>query len=160
VASISNVFGGKGNDALTGDAGNNILVGNAGNDTLNGGDGRDILIGGWGADSLNGGSGTGDDILIAGTTSYDANEPALVAVMTEWARTGLTYQARIDHLTGAVAGGLNDTFKLTTATVFTEPTKAVDTLTGGLGSDWFFAASSDVVTDRVTGSGGEVLTKL
>src|SRR5262249_12655848 len=79
------LFGGDGNDTLKGGDGNNILVGGAGHDSLNGGTGRDILIGGTGRDILNGSEGAGtltgndDDILIAGTTDYDANSAALLA---------------------------------------------------------------------------------
>jgi Ca2+-binding RTX toxin-like protein len=149
---IANVFGSSKADSLTGDANNNILVGNDGNDTITGGGGRDILIGGLGADSITGGA--DDDILIAGTTAYDANSPALVAIMAEWASAD-TYSVRINVLMNV--GVMSGTVKLNTATVLTEPTKQVDTLTGAAGLDWFFAASSDNVTDKVN---GETLTKL
>jgi Ca2+-binding RTX toxin-like protein len=73
IASVENVFGGSGNDALTGDAGYNVLGGGAGLDTLIGGDGFDQLYGGDGADSLDGGAGDdgleggiGDDTLTGG----------------------------------------------------------------------------------------------
>ena len=75
------LFGGDGNNTLTGGAGNDVLVGGKGNDILNGGGGRDLLIGGDGADQLHG---NGNDILIAGYTSYDANDAALNAIMCEW----------------------------------------------------------------------------
>jgi Ca2+-binding RTX toxin-like protein len=155
VSGIANVYGGSGNDNITGDAGNNILVGNGGNDTLSGVDGRDILIGGSGADSLNGGA--GDDILIAGTTMFDANQSALVAIMAEWASAD-SYSVRINVLMNV--GVANGTVKLNTSTVFGDPTQTVNTLTGGAGLDWFFATSKDNITDRLTGSNGEVWTKL
>jgi Ca2+-binding RTX toxin-like protein len=50
VLTIENVFGGAGNDSITGDSLNNWLVGGAGNDTLNGGRGNDSLSGGAGND--------------------------------------------------------------------------------------------------------------
>jgi Ca2+-binding RTX toxin-like protein len=50
LTSIEAVYGGNGNDILTGNAAANTLVGNAGNDTLTGGGGRDDLAGGAGAD--------------------------------------------------------------------------------------------------------------
>ncbi len=62
---IADVFGGAGNDSLSGDKKDNLLVGGAGkdvlrgqrgDDTLSGGAGRDTLIGGLGADLLNGGT--------------------------------------------------------------------------------------------------------
>jgi Ca2+-binding RTX toxin-like protein len=66
-----NLFGGEGNDILTGSAsddvldggpGNDTLLGRGGNDTLIGGPGDDILIGGPGADQLFGGE--GNDLFI------------------------------------------------------------------------------------------------
>jgi Ca2+-binding RTX toxin-like protein len=155
VSGIANVYGGAGNDSITGDAGNNILVGNGGNDTISGVDGRDILIGGSGADSLNGGA--GDDILIAGTTTFDSNPSALVAIMTEWASAD-SYSVRINVLMNV--GVANGMVKLNTSTVLGDPTQTVNTLTGGAGLDWFFATSKDNITDRLTGSNGEVWTKL
>jgi Ca2+-binding RTX toxin-like protein len=67
----ANLFGGEGNDTLTGSAaddvldggpGNDTLLGRGGNDTLLGGPGNDTLIGGQGSDQLIGGD--GDDLII------------------------------------------------------------------------------------------------
>jgi VCBS repeat-containing protein len=69
IAGVEYVFGGSGNDALTGDAYHNILAGGDGLDTLTGGDGFDSLDGGDGADSLDGGA--GDDWLIRGGIGFD-----------------------------------------------------------------------------------------
>jgi Ca2+-binding RTX toxin-like protein len=55
----ANLFGGNGNDILTGGSGNDMLFGQAGNDTLLGKGGNDLLFGGDGNDTLTGG--TGDD---------------------------------------------------------------------------------------------------
>lgn len=61
------LFGGGGNDVLTGRAardqlfgqdGNDTLSGAGGNDVLSGGDGDDLLLGGTGSDLLTGGRGT------------------------------------------------------------------------------------------------------
>ena len=51
------LFGGLGNDTLSGGDGIDFLVGDAGNDILNGGNGNDVLDGGLGADNMTGGSG-------------------------------------------------------------------------------------------------------
>lgn len=59
------VFGGAGNDAITGSSGDDYLFGGSGNDTVEGGEGADFLIGGSGNDTLDGGS--GDDVLYGGT---------------------------------------------------------------------------------------------
>src|SRR5215471_8220443 len=53
------LFGGAGNDTLTGGSGADQLFGGAGNDTLLGKGGNDLLFGGAGNDTLIGG--TGDD---------------------------------------------------------------------------------------------------
>jgi len=51
------MFGGDGNDTITGGSGNDMLFGQAGNDTLIGKGGNDLLFGGAGNDTLIGGSG-------------------------------------------------------------------------------------------------------
>ena len=51
------LFGGAGNDMLTGGSGNDLLFGQAGNDTLLGKGGNDLLFGGAGNDTLTGGDG-------------------------------------------------------------------------------------------------------
>ncbi|WKL25558.1 calcium-binding protein (plasmid) [Sinorhizobium meliloti] len=51
IRNIENVFGGKGNDTLTGDGLANTLNGNDGKDLLTGGGGADILDGGAASDT-------------------------------------------------------------------------------------------------------------
>ncbi len=51
------LFGGNGNDTLTGGSGNDLLFGQSGNDTLLGKGGNDQLFGGDGNDTLTGGAG-------------------------------------------------------------------------------------------------------
>ena len=65
------LFGGDGNDTLTGGSGNDLLFGGSGNDTLLGKGGNDLLFGGSGNDVLTGG--TGDDQMFgqSGVNSYD-----------------------------------------------------------------------------------------
>jgi Ca2+-binding RTX toxin-like protein len=65
------LFGGDGNDTLTGGSGNDMLFGQAGNDILNGKGGNDLLFGGDGNDTLIGGAGddqmfgeAGNDVMI------------------------------------------------------------------------------------------------
>src|SRR5690242_14342286 len=53
----ANVFGGNGNDTITGGSGTDQLFGEAGNDTLLGKGGNDVLSGGDGNDVINGGDG-------------------------------------------------------------------------------------------------------
>jgi predicted extracellular nuclease/2',3'-cyclic-nucleotide 2'-phosphodiesterase (5'-nucleotidase family) len=73
IVNVENVFGGSGNDVITGNSQANELRGNAGNDELNGGDGDDLLGGGEGDDTLIGGAGidqllggNGNDKIYAG----------------------------------------------------------------------------------------------
>ena len=49
---VENVFGGNGNDSITGNAAANLISGGGGNDTIAAGDGDDKLIGGGGNDTL------------------------------------------------------------------------------------------------------------
>jgi len=53
----ANLFGGTGNDTLTGGSGGDMLFGQSGNDTLLGKGGVDFLFGGSGNDTLTGGDG-------------------------------------------------------------------------------------------------------
>src|SRR5205807_682916 len=154
------LFGGDGNDTLdaSGSSANNVLVGGAGNDWLYGGSGRDLLIGGLGADTLR--AGGGGAILIGGYTDYDANLPALLAIMKEWGRTDADYNTRVKHLNGTLAGGLNGSYRLTTTTVHDDNT--ADSLFGGVGMDWFFVGgkgkkNNDKVYNQAS---GEVITSL
>jgi Ca2+-binding RTX toxin-like protein len=135
----ADLYGGPGNDALTGGAGNDVLVGGDGADKLTGGLGRNVLIGGAGADRLTGG--TGDDLLVGGATAFDLDPTGLAAVRAEWA-SGSSYADRVAHLTGT-AGGLNGPTVLGPATVPNDGAR--DVLTGGLGADWFVVSAPDAL---------------
>jgi hypothetical protein len=152
------LFGGDGNDTLdaSGSTANNVLLGGAGNETLIGGRGRDLLIGGTGADTLNAGS--GGAILIGGTTDFDANIPALLAIMKEWGRTDADYNTRVKHLSGSQSGGLNGSYRLSKSTIHDD--NAIDYLYGGAGLDWFLV-SHEGKKDKVVGqTSGEVTTNV
>ncbi len=64
IQNFQHVYGGEGNDQLTGNSLANILEGRGGDDTLVGNAGGDTLVGGDGNDSLNGGAGS--DFLVGG----------------------------------------------------------------------------------------------
>ena len=151
LTNIQMVTGGAGNDVLTGQAAKStILVGRGGNDTLTGGSQRDLLFGGTGADTLS--AGNGDDLLISGTTSFDTNREALFRIYAEWISTR-TFAQRTANIwgngTGTRANGetfLNSSDSdAITDTVFAD--SDIDTLTGGLNQDWFFASSNDLLID-------------
>lgn len=79
---VEKVFGGDGNDTLTGNALANVLLGGRGNDSLNGGAGYDRVEGGLGNDTLTGGS--ADDLFVfrkdAGSTDTIADFDAASGV--------------------------------------------------------------------------------
>jgi len=136
------LFGMGGDDKLSGQAGNDVLAGGAGNDWINGNDGRDILIGGVGSDHLDGGA--DDDILIGGSTKWDVSETGLNRIRNEWVRNS-SLTARVKHLTGQWSGGLNGRTYLNATTVTHD--SDVDSLTGGGGQDWYWAAGRDRIED-------------
>jgi hypothetical protein len=153
LATATNVTGGVAHIAnVTGSQGNDILVGDANPNVLRGGTGCNLLIGGGGADQLFGGG--GDNIQIGGTTAYDLNPPALMAIMQEFSRTDENFHQRLDHL--ANGGGLNGSYLLNTdptlgaVTVFDDG--AADVLNAGGALDWFFShKKDDVIVNRQPG---------
>ena len=58
LTSIEGIFGGAGNDSLTGDGNTNRMNGGAGNDTISTAGGNDTIIGSTGNDSLDAGDGS------------------------------------------------------------------------------------------------------
>lgn len=92
--------GGAGNDILLGGSGPNVLLGGSGVDLLTGGPARDVLIGGVGGDTLN--ANGGDDLLIAGSTVFDDDDVALLAMQAAWLAPTATYAQRVDLLRSTV----------------------------------------------------------
>src|SRR5262249_3637083 len=133
AGSGSALYAGSGSALLAGGSGANLLVGGAGYNVLIGGSGRNLMIGGAGQDVLIGG-GRGD-ILIGGRTDYD-DEAALRSLLAEWTSAD-SYKARVDHLFGTLAGGLNGDHHLNADTVHDDGVR--DLLLGGHDRDWFFA---------------------
>lgn len=158
-AANNRLFGGDGDDILTGDAGDDTLIGGTGQDilwdfsgseTMLGGDGRDLLMGGEGTDTLDGEG--GDDILIAGTTKHDFYLEKLNTLLTAW-DSATTYASRVTSLRSGVG---NPVVSLKAKiNVFTDG--GVNILTGGTGSDWYFGAVDDVITDLFAGEIIDVL---
>ena len=146
------LFGGLGSDRLLGNVGNDLLFGEGGNDRLFGNGGADVLIGGNGWDQLFGGTqrdvlvgGAGsdrhsgdeeEDILITGTTDFDANEEALLAILAEWTASR-SRAVRIQNLTDGTGSSdpLNDgNFLVAGETV--QPGVSGDRLIGATKTDW------------------------
>jgi Ca2+-binding RTX toxin-like protein len=154
--------GGDGNDTLKAANSPSVLLGGAGSDTLTGGQANDILIGGLGADVLQGNG--GDDILIGGTTSFDANDAALCALLAEWS-SGHSYSDRVKNLSNGSGSTTYNSrlnqgyFLIPGTTVFDD--NAIDDVSGGGGTDWFFALLSGTNKDKVKDqTAGEVVTGL
>ena len=77
ISGFETVYGGTGDDTITGDEMDNVLRGNEGADTLTAGDGQDVLIGGSGADNLT--AGDGDDIVHGHSISQSTIDSLLAA---------------------------------------------------------------------------------
>jgi Ca2+-binding RTX toxin-like protein len=128
------LFGGPGNDALSSGRGNDVLSGGAGNDALSAGHGRDLLFGGIGGDSLSGGQ--DDDILIGGSSTHEANETALAAILAEWTspRSFADRKKNLEDGSGSPDRLNDEYFLLLGSTVFDDGEN--DSLSGGPGGNW------------------------
>ncbi len=123
IANVWNVIGSVGNDVLVGDGNANALVG---------GTGRNLIVGGAGADTILGGG--DDNILVAGSTAYDGDPDALLAIMQEWDRTDLGYDERVAELSGPEFG-----HPLNADTVFAD--LGEDVVVGGPAGNWLPATA-------------------
>ena len=140
--------GGGGSDHLNAGGGAAVLIGGLGDDFLQGSGAGAILIGGLGADSLLGGS--LEDVLIGGTTSFDADQEALFALLAEWT-SARDFQTRIANLrTGE--GPILDGRKLEKGTTVFDDGDA-DALNGAAALDWFFyLLGEDTINGSTKGS--------
>jgi Ca2+-binding RTX toxin-like protein len=116
---------------VDGGDGNDVILGGGMADMLLGGNGADLLAGGLGADIIDGGF--GNDIVIDGTVSARVAGKTLRSVLDGWAAK--VSPADADHA--------SITFDL----LFTADKASKDTLTGGLGTDWFWSATAGAVAD-------------
>jgi Ca2+-binding RTX toxin-like protein len=157
------LFGNDGNDSLSGGADNDTLSGGAGNDYLSGGDGQDSLSGGIGNDTLDGGAGddlvdgsSGDDVVLGG----DGNDQVYGGSGGDRLEGG----AGDDLLTG---GAGNDVLFGDAGEDRLIGVSGNDSLTGGDGIDIFALESGDegtigtpavdTIADFTLGVGGDVL---
>ena len=85
--------------------------------------------------------------MIGGVYSLSSNIVALNAIMTEWARTDISYAARIDHILGVTTGGLNGTYFFNNTTLSND-NNLIDVVTGGNDQDWFIKNIFDNITDQ------------
>jgi hypothetical protein len=132
-----------------------------------GGTGRNILIGGGGSNTLDASGATTDNIVIGGTTDYDANLAALDAIFAEWARTDLNFKDRFSDLTSGTNGQsptpLNQVngqlILLTSATVHANSSpdtligsSHIDPATGKRVHNWFFYDGDDTLSNFLSSS--------
>lgn len=142
ITNMQYVLGGPGNDLLVG-AGNNVLAGGPGRDVLIGGAAPSVLFGDFFED-------LGDDIVIAGSTIYDTNDAALLAIRDYWAG-GDDYDTRVANLTTGTGVPLLDASTITY-------NGGPNLLLGGGGRDLFFINPGiDVLIDP---EDGEVVISL
>ena len=129
------VFGGSGNDTLTGVDGNNVFHGGAGDDTITGGKGNDRLNGGLGINVIDGGDG-------ADTASFDFSDQTTNVVAVNGGAAGTAYAFTVDgkaygsvkdvEILSAIAGGTgNDRL----GSVYTLNGSVSYSITGGGGND-------------------------
>jgi glucose/arabinose dehydrogenase len=138
------LFGGGGNDLIVAGGGPSVLAGGAGQDVLIGGRGGDVLIGGrGGGDTLL--SVYGNDLLVAGATTFDADVRALDAVLREWTRSDVGYDQKQADLAGTGGPGfasrLNGDVFLTAAgpDATVQSNGGGNTLLAARGRNWYFA---------------------
>ena len=112
------LYGAEGGGKLTvTGSGDNVLIGGPGGNTLTDtGTGKNILIGGGGPNTI---TGNGQDILISGTTTYDAqtapNIAALDAILAVWSNANLSYMQRWTKINqGFIVGSKSYALNLTT----------------------------------------------
>ena len=135
----SQVKGSGHNDVLVGDGTGVQLVETAG---------KNLIIGGTGGQAtLDGGS--GQDIVIAGSTIYDNNQAALQAIESYWSTNAGTFAARVAALssTSGITGG----YQLNTSTV-THHSGSGDTIVLVSANDWVFWRMVGTGADTVTGT--------
>ena len=94
VTNIDNFIGSAvGGDTVYGTDRGGVLVTHLKNNLIQAGSGRTILIGGNGLNTLIGNK--GDDLILDGRTSYDADYAALERFRTVWLDAALTFEKRV-----------------------------------------------------------------
>ena len=139
ISNIQEVDGSGRGDVLVGDGTGVKLVETTGNNLIIGGAGGD--------DTLD--SGSGQDIVIAGSTIYDDNYAALVYIERFWSMTGNTFAFRVAALSGVTP--IHLAYRLNTSTVSHNATTG-DTIDLGSATDWVFWRMSGAGADTLSGT--------
>jgi cyclophilin family peptidyl-prolyl cis-trans isomerase len=141
-APITIFHAGTGNCTLIGGSGNNVIVGGGGNNTIVGGKNTNLLIAGSGKSTIT--AKGKDNIIVGGTTNIDANDQALMAIVSHGSRKTMLAMA-VQHSMAAVqsARGMLKTVKnhATVATFLTvTPNGASNTIIRGSGHNLVLGA--------------------
>ncbi|MFB9978584.1 beta strand repeat-containing protein [Mesorhizobium kowhaii] len=156
LTGITGIFGGSGNDTITGSAAADIISGDAGDDTLGGSDGNDIFLfsgtaGGF--DAITGGNGTDTIKALANGTIIGLRSIAGIEAITAdgFANVQIAGSGNADTLdfsdttlTGIVSidgGAGNDIITGSAANDVIIANSGTDTLNGGDGNDVFSIGS-------------------
>jgi Ca2+-binding RTX toxin-like protein len=171
VSDPANLFGGDGDDRLTGalrndylsgGPGNDVLTGNAGNDKLIGGDGNDAMLGGANNDTLDGGAGSdsfsgADGLDVA---DYTARNSPLVITIDNVPNDG-DPGGEMDNVNDSVeavwGGSGNDHITGSSAANRLEGRGGNDSLYGGSGADLLYGGAGD---DYLNGGDDGVVDQL
>jgi hypothetical protein len=148
------VYGGTAGKSTLTAAGSrdDILIGNGGGDKLtDSGSGMNILIGGGaGGDTL---TGNGNDNLVSGTTSYDAdnatNIAALDAILAEWTSSD-SYSMRIGNIFGGLGALSADPLNSSTVSQDAKANVLQDGTSQTQNNNWFLGWSNDVVKNKAS----------
>ena len=145
------IAGGEFNDTLLGLGSDDTLHGNGGDDTLIGGTGDDTLIGGTGDDTMVGGA--GNDVYIVdslGDTVTEAANAGTDEVETALASYSLAGIANLENLIGTALGGQTLTGNALDNVI--AGNGGNDTLDGGAGNDTLIGGTGD---DTMSGGLGD-----
>ena len=149
----STLFGGAGNDRLTGGESADVLLGEAGNDTLNGSGGNDLLLGdsngvnpGDGNDSLDGGAGD-DNLYGGGGSDVFTGGAGLDTANYSFRTAGVV--VRVDALANDGEPGEGDQVRTDIETIYGGA--GADLLIGGAAANLLVGLAGD---DTLQGMGG------
>jgi Ca2+-binding RTX toxin-like protein len=140
---VEALYGGPGDDTLSGDASDNWLQGQGGDDTLSGGPGNDVLGPGAGTDTLDGGPGDADQAAY-----WDAGGPITANLASGASGDGNDSYSNIEQLQGSQ---FDDTLTAGPTDGWVFGNDGSDTITGGSGNDFLFGNAGN---DTINGAGG------
>jgi hypothetical protein len=137
ISGLTQVYGSGRGDVLVGNNTSTLLKETAGDNLIIADTGSGVTLD----------SGSGADLVIAGSTTYDRNKAALQAIETYWAaNVGSSFASTVAGLTAGITGG----YKLTKSTVTHQGTG--DTINLGSASDWVFWRMVGTNVDTLSGT--------